>query len=151
MQGTHHAQLRDLWGKALTVTLRVLRSLFHPPWKGGPGWKKVAMGSACQGLNLPSSFMQEGFPSKGVCAPFLPLPSLLSRVSAQPCCGPRPDEVPCTYATSSYRTLSMEESKTRRSFTGVNPEQIWYLDQKALTEKGNAFNLSSRNRMKRHV
>lgn len=44
------------------LTLRVLRLLFHPPWKGGPGWKKVTLGSACQGLNLPSSFMQEGFP-----------------------------------------------------------------------------------------
>lgn len=44
------------------VTLRVLRLLIHPSWKGGPGWKKVATGSACQGLNLSFSFMQEGFP-----------------------------------------------------------------------------------------
>jgi len=62
-----------------------------------------------------------------------------------------PDEMPRTYATSSYRTLLMEESKTRRRFTGVNPEQIWYLDQKALTEKGNGFSLSSRNGMKQHI
>lgn len=47
-------------------------------------------------------------------------------------------------ASSSLRTLSVEESKTRRSFTGVNPDQICYLDQEALTEKCNGFNLSSK-------
>lgn len=87
----------------------------------------------------------------GVCAPFLPLPPPLSHVSAPSCRGPLPDEMPCTYATSSYRTLSMEESKTGRSFTGVNPEQVWYLDQNVVTKKGNGFNHSSRNRMKQHM
>lgn len=63
-----------------------------------------------------------GFASKGVCAPFLPLPPRSALSLHSPAAAP-PEGMPCAHATSSYGTLSMEESKTR-SFTGENPEQI---------------------------
>lgn len=51
------------------VTPSALRLLFHPSWKEGPGWKEVTMASACQGLKLCSSFMQEDFATRGSVLP----------------------------------------------------------------------------------
>lgn len=98
-------------------TLRMLRLLCHPPWKEGPGWKKVVMGSTCQGLKHPPVVSRRAFLSparRSELSSSLCLPS-------QPCLctallWPIPDGTQWTYTASACRTHSRIEARPGQVF-----------------------------------